>query len=556
MAKVESFPLLGTTSVLADHVIYVVNEAADTDNKLQLNTLFPTISDNGSAGQLLHTGSLTNLTQINLKKIAAASTSSGALTATTHGDGHLLISLVENSLDLSNCDNSSSGFITTVNLTSNVGSTILPVANGGTGASSLTNGGILLGSGTGAVTAMAVLAKGSIIAGDGTTDPAVVTVGTNGYLLQADSTAGAGVSWLQTLPVANGGTGATTLTANGVLIGNGTSAVTSVALATKGQILVGDGTGNPSALTVGTDGQLLMANAAAGNGVQWINNHLDLLDEFVMPGSTVLDMNNNIIDLGTGWLSGNGTAEGINIDAAGKVFIGEDTPTAFFDTALNIIGDISVSNTSQFSMRGKANSGAGLVMSFIAGGSTGASAGGMVIKGGDSTGGNGNGGSLTLGGGLKNGSGDDGTIVFKTGDTEAMSITTAQDLNVKKSIIFDSATEGIVYTSMGTVTQATNHSTAVTVNAMAGVITLAAVVLATGAEAQFTINNSAVQADSLILLTVDSPVEGSSTDDSCMLAQVTGKADGAFKVILKNVGDANTDANARKINFLIINNSV
>ena len=41
-----------------------------------------------------------------------------------------------------------------------------------------------------------------------------------------------------------------------------------------------------------------------------------------------------------------------------------------------------------------------------------------------------------------------------------------------------------------------------------------------------------------------------------MLAQVTGKADGSFKVILKNVGDANTDANARKINFLIINNSV
>ena len=554
MAKVETFPLLGTTSVLADHVIYVVNETADTDNKLQLNTLFPTISDNGSAGQLLHTGSLTNLTQINLKKIATASTSSGALTATTHADGHLLISLVEASLDLANCSNSSSGFITTVNLATNVGSTILPVANGGTGAASLTNGGILLGSGTGAVTAMAVLAKGSIIAGDGTTDPAVVTVGTNGYLLQADSTAGAGVSWLQTLPVANGGTGATTLTANGVLIGNGTSAVTSIALATKGQILVGDGTGNPSALTVGTDGQLLMANAAAGSGVQWINNHLDLLDEFVMPGSTVLDMNNNIIDLGTGWLSGNGTAEGINIDAAGKVFIGEDTPTAFFDTALNFIGDITVSGASVF--QAKAVSGAGSNISLIAGGSTGASAGGMVVKGGDSTGGNGNGGSLTLGGGIKNGSGTDGTIIFKTGNTEAMSITAAQDLNVKKSIIFNDATEGIVYTSMGTVTQASNHSTAVTVNAMAGVITLAAIALATGTEATFLVTNSAAQIDSLILLTVDSPSIAASTDDSVIIAQVAAKADGSFKIMLKNVGDANTDDSARKINFLIINNSV
>ena len=45
------------------------------------------------------------------------------------------------------------------------------VAYGGTGASSLTDGGVLLGSGTGAVTAMAVLANSEMIVGDGTTDP-------------------------------------------------------------------------------------------------------------------------------------------------------------------------------------------------------------------------------------------------------------------------------------------------------------------------------------------------------------------------------------------------
>ena len=51
------------------------------------------------------------------------------------------------------------------------GGTDVPVADGGTGASSLTDGGVLLGSGTGAVTAMAVLADGEMIVGDGTTDP-------------------------------------------------------------------------------------------------------------------------------------------------------------------------------------------------------------------------------------------------------------------------------------------------------------------------------------------------------------------------------------------------
>ena len=45
------------------------------------------------------------------------------------------------------------------------------VAQGGTGATSLTDGGVLLGSGTGAITAMGVLLNGEMIVGDGTTDP-------------------------------------------------------------------------------------------------------------------------------------------------------------------------------------------------------------------------------------------------------------------------------------------------------------------------------------------------------------------------------------------------
>jgi len=45
------------------------------------------------------------------------------------------------------------------------------VAYGGTGVSTLTDGGILLGSGASAITAMAVLTDGQMIVGDGTTDP-------------------------------------------------------------------------------------------------------------------------------------------------------------------------------------------------------------------------------------------------------------------------------------------------------------------------------------------------------------------------------------------------
>lgn len=72
-----------------------------------------------------------------------------------------------------------------------------------------------------------------------------------------------------TLPVANGGTGATSLTANGVLIGNGTGAVTAVDMSTKGNILAGDGSGNPSALAVGTNDYVLTAASGETTGLKW-----------------------------------------------------------------------------------------------------------------------------------------------------------------------------------------------------------------------------------------------------------------------------------------------
>jgi hypothetical protein len=50
------------------------------------------------------------------------------------------------------------------------------VNEGGTGAATLTDGGILLGSGTGAVTALGVATNGQIPIGDGTTDPVLATV--------------------------------------------------------------------------------------------------------------------------------------------------------------------------------------------------------------------------------------------------------------------------------------------------------------------------------------------------------------------------------------------
>ena len=83
----------------------------------------------------------------------------------------------------------------------------------------------------------------------------------------ATATSAAGLS--ATLAVASGGSGATSLTANGVLIGNGTSAITSVDMSTKGKILIGDGSGNPQMLSVGTNGHVLTAASGETTGVEW-----------------------------------------------------------------------------------------------------------------------------------------------------------------------------------------------------------------------------------------------------------------------------------------------
>ena len=168
------------------------------------------------------------------------------------------------------------------NIVYRAGGTDVPVADGGTGASSLTDGGILLGSGTGAITALAVLADGEMVVGDGTTDPVAesgatlrtsIGVGTGdspqltavnvGHA--SDTTlarSSAGVLTVEgnrifhaggtDVPVADGGTGASSLTDGGVLLGSGTSAVTAMAVLADGEMIVGDGSTDPVAESGGT----------------------------------------------------------------------------------------------------------------------------------------------------------------------------------------------------------------------------------------------------------------------------------------------------------------
>ena len=104
----------------------------------------------------------------------------------------------------------------------------IPVASGGTGATSLTDGGVLLGSGTGAVTAMSVLTDGQMIVGDGSTDP----VAESGATLRPSIGVGTGDSPQFTGVTVTGTTTAATINASGT--------ATAAKLAATGDTASGD----------------------------------------------------------------------------------------------------------------------------------------------------------------------------------------------------------------------------------------------------------------------------------------------------------------------------
>jgi hypothetical protein len=82
-------------------------------------------------------------------------------------------------------------------------------------------------------------AKGDLLVGtaDNTVDN--LSPGTNGQVLTANSATTTGLQWITSVPVANGGTGATALSSGGYLKGAGTSAITSQSGIPAGDITSG-----------------------------------------------------------------------------------------------------------------------------------------------------------------------------------------------------------------------------------------------------------------------------------------------------------------------------
>ena len=213
--------------------------------------------------------------------------------------------------------------------------TTIAVANGGTGATSLTDGGVLLGSGTGAITATSVLGDGEILIGDASGDPATLDVGSS-TAITILGTVATGV-WNGTA-IANGYLANSSVNYGGITVALGGSDTTPAFDLTDAEKYPG----TSDLVTVGTIG------TGTWNGTAIADSYV--ANDLTISGGTI---NNSVIG---GSTAAAGTFTGIDIEAEGDLhlqdssggeYVGWDAPatvdssyTMTLPAAIGDVGDV------------------------------------------------------------------------------------------------------------------------------------------------------------------------------------------------------------------------
>ena len=176
MAEITSLSTLVKGSVNLQDYFVVANTTTKKARRLQVNSLFASLSTLGTGSEQLYSG-IAQKNQLNFKGIKSGDT--GLLTVATVTD-NIVLTVLEAGIDLSLCNNSSSGFISTVDLSK--ASNTLGVAYGGTGLTSFVKGHVLYASDTGTIATTGLTSNGQLLIGNASTG-----VPNAGTLASADS---------------------------------------------------------------------------------------------------------------------------------------------------------------------------------------------------------------------------------------------------------------------------------------------------------------------------------------------------------------------------------
>lgn len=371
MAEIKSLKVLPKTSATGKDVLLVTNTNSNSARQYSLSNLFPSVNTVGTNSESIFVN-VTNKNQINLKGLQSGS---GGLLSIKSVRNNVIFKFKPSGLDLSQCDNSRSGFIRGINFNRAITGTLTPFY-GGTGMSNVQKGSVLVA----------------------TTE--------NKYA--------------------------------------------SASMVNNGQLLIGNSTsGYPTVGTLKGGANVRVTNSA---GSITIAANLNRLIQHLKCDVYNLDLD---IVTGRSWLSGDGTSEGVSVDADGKVFIGDSTPTVpTIDGQLHLCGSstnaIVIGNTNNYSnhtikaMTAAAGV-AGLDLSIL-----GANALSGNVKGGDITiqsgasTGSGVGGDLLLYAGDHAGSSTGGAVKLYTHDSsgdpiQALTIANTQDVTINAGNLFISS---------------------------------------------------------------------------------------------------------------------
>ena len=189
MAKVTDLRTLAKTSVTDSDYLLVSNSNTGVSQKLTVSSMFPAVSTAGSTSETLYTSAtLTNKNQIVFKGIKSGDT--GLLTVTT-ASNNIVLTALEAGIDLSLCNNTTAGFLNSVDFTGTVTGEN-EVTNGGTGLSTIVKGAMLYADATDSIKATAAMStNGQILIGNATTGIPTLATLTAGTNITVTNTAGA-----------------------------------------------------------------------------------------------------------------------------------------------------------------------------------------------------------------------------------------------------------------------------------------------------------------------------------------------------------------------------
>jgi hypothetical protein len=195
------------------------------------------------------------------------------------------------------------------------------------------------------------------------------------------------------LPTSNGGTGLSTFAKGSLFYASADDVISALAPLSNGQLLIGNAvTGVPTAATLTAGANVTVTNAA---GAITIAANLSTLAAVL--NCDIYNINLNAA-AGASWISGDGTAEGIYVDANGRVFIGDSTPTLSALSGQLTLGGISsdairIGNNSSYGNRrikavdaSGAYAGASLTIEAATGGTGNQIGGSLILMAGEGSG--------------------------------------------------------------------------------------------------------------------------------------------------------------------------